>query len=323
MAETVLVLGAGGCVGRAILAAIAAEPALHAVAGLHRAPTRPMGCAFRLVDAADAPSLKRALDGCSYAINAVGGAPATLRAATRALCLAGLGQPLRRLVHISSMAVYGSSATGLVAEDATFAGSPSAYEAAKIDCEAEMQAYAAAGHAAVILRPGIVFGPGCPQWTDRIARLLRTRRLGDLGAAGDGFCNLTHAADLGAWTVAALTAGQAAGQAFNTATASPPTWNEFLVRFARALGATPVRRIARRRLAMEARLFAPALHAVRVAGGRAGLPAGLLPDPVSPSLLRLFGQRMRLDTALADRILPIARTPDDAAIGAAAASLAA
>ena len=322
MSETVLVLGAGGCVGRAILDAVEAAPGLRAIAGLHRAPTRPIDAAFRLIDAADTDSLRGALDGCAYAVNAVGGPPATLRAATRALCLAAMTMPLRRLVHISSMAVYGG-ATGLVAEDATFTPSPGPYAAAKIDCEAEIQAYAASGHEAVILRPGLVFGPGCPQWTDRIARLLRAHRLGDLGAAGDGFCNLTHAADLGAWAAAALHAGSAAGQAFNTATHNPPSWNDFLTSFARALGAVPVGRITPRRLGVETRLFAPALQAARIAAGRAGLPVERFPDPIPPSLRCLFGQRLRLDTALADRILPIDRTPDGEAIRAAAGCLAA
>ena len=331
MTETVLVLGAGGTVGRAILAAIQAQPDLCAVAGLRRPPLQPSPAGapaaepapveIRLADATDARSLRAALAGCAFAVNAVGGPPATLRAATRALCLAAPGTALRRLVHVSSMAIYGGGATGLVREDAPFAAAPTAYEAAKIDCEAEVQAYAAAGHAAVILRPGIVFGPGSTQWADRIARLLRAQRLGDLGSAGDGFCNLTHAADLGAWAVAALNVPEAPGRAFNLATLYPPTWNDFLIRFARALGATPVRRITPRWLAAEARLFAPALQAARIAAGRAGLRQGLVADPIPPSLIRLFGQRMRLDTALAERFLPIVRTPDAEAIRDTAAVL--
>ncbi len=34
----------------------------------------------------------------------------------------------------------------------------------------------------------------------------------------------------------------AGGQAFNLAMSGPPTWNEYLVRFARALHAVPVAR---------------------------------------------------------------------------------
>ena len=88
------------------------------------------------------------------------------------------------------------------------------------------------------------------------------RRLGDLGPAGDGFCNLTHEADLAAAIAACLMVPAAGGGTFTLASASPPTWNEFLVAFARALGATPVRRLAPRRLAMGS------------AAGRPGAPPG-------------------------------------------------
>ncbi len=313
-AETVLVLGAGGPVGRAVLAAVRAEPALRGIAGLRQGAALPD---TRLADATDARTLTAALHGCSLAVNAVGGGPATLLASTRALCEAARAAGVRRVVHISSMAVYGGQAAGMVDEAAPLASRPSAYEAAKIACEAEVKAFVAAGGQAVTLRPGLVFGPGSVQWAQRVARLLRARRLGDLGPAGDGFCNLTYEPDLGAGVVAALLSPHAAG-AINLATASPLTWNAFLVLFARALGATPVRRLTARRLRIE-RLCAPALRLAGIATRQRG-PAWL-PPPVPPSLARLFGQRMRLDPGLADRLLGIVRTPDEDAVRATAAGL--
>ena len=45
----------------------------------------------------------------------------------------------------------------------------------------------AGGLDAAILRPALVYGRGSALWSERVARLLRAGRLGDLGAAGDGF----------------------------------------------------------------------------------------------------------------------------------------
>ena len=314
MIEQVLVLGAGGCVGQAALTAIRAHPGLRGIAGLHRGRAEPD---TRLADATDARALTAALDGCTLAVNAVGGSPATLLASTRALCIAARSAGVRRVVHVSSMAVYGGQASGTIDEAAPLATDPSPYEAAKIGCESHVEAFVAAGGQAVSLRPGLVFGPASAQWAHRIARLLRARRLGDLGPSGDGFCNLTYEPDLGAGIVAALLHPHAAGP-INLATACPLTWNGFFGAFARALGATPVGRLTARRLRLEA-LAAPLLQVAKVATRQ--LSPAWLPDPVPRSLIRLFGQRMRLDPGLADRLLGIVRTPDGDAIRATAAGV--
>jgi nucleoside-diphosphate-sugar epimerase len=267
------------------------------------------------VDAADPLQTRRAMEGMDFVINAVGGAPARLRAVTASVCRATAATGAR-MVHISSMAVYGG-ATGLVAETAPLFAE-TAYAAAKISCEAEMAGFVARGMEGVILRPGVVYGPGSVQWTQRIGRLLRAGRLGDLGAAGEGFCNLLHERDLAAAAIAACLRPEAAGGIFNLASPAPPTWNDYFVALARALGATPVRRIGKRRLAFEAGVLAPAL----ALGGRlaARLGADAVPDPISPRLLQLFGQRIRLDPSRADAVLGFARTQDAAGIAGLAAA---
>jgi nucleoside-diphosphate-sugar epimerase len=313
-AEQVVVFGAGGAVGRAIVGVLHGNPNLNAIAGLRRAPESPMEMEVRVADATDPESLVKALRGCTLLVNAMGGPTDALAANTAALCAAARRTDVRRLVHISSMAVYGGHAVGLVTESTSQGTKPTRYEAAKIKSEAAIRDHMGAGQEAVILRPGLVFGPGSTQWAHRFARLLKQHRLGDLGANGDGFCNLTHEADLGAGVAAALLTPEAGGAAINLATATPPTWNEFFVLFARALGAVPVRRLTQRRLALEARLVAPALEVARRVASRAAIGTGRLPDAISPSLTRLFAQRIRLDPTLADRLLAMPRTPDEDAI---------
>ncbi len=75
------------------------------------------------------------------------------------------------------MAVYGG-VTGAVSESAPLLGQ-TPYAQAKVAAEAAAARYPRS----VIFRPGIVYGPGSRQWTERIARWLRARRVGDLGTA--------------------------------------------------------------------------------------------------------------------------------------------
>ena len=107
-------------------------------------------------------------------------------AATRNICAVAHELGLDRVVHLSSMAVLGN-ATGVLDETAPVdRASGNAYADAKIECERIITAAAARGLDCVILRPSCIYGPGSVLWTVRIARMLAARRLGDLGAAGDG-----------------------------------------------------------------------------------------------------------------------------------------
>jgi nucleoside-diphosphate-sugar epimerase len=316
MSAEVVVHGASGFVGGAILRALAAAPGLTPVACVRRRSAAPAGFACRVCDATDAAAVAEASRGAAFAVNAVLGDRATMLAATRNICAAALQAGSRRVVHVSTAAVYGS-AEGAASEDSPLEPA-GPYASAKVACEAAVRRHVEAGGEAVILRPGIVYGPGGQQWAGRLMRLLRAGRLGDLGARGDGLCNLIYHDDVGAAVVAALTAEVAPGEAINLAPHAPPTWNEVFVRLGCAIGATPVRRLTARRLRIETQVLAAPLQAAKLAAARLGLPPGALPEPIPPSLLALWRQRLRLDGTKADRLLGLARTPDDRGLAACA-----
>ncbi|WP_376100552.1 NAD-dependent epimerase/dehydratase family protein [Roseomonas sp. CCTCC AB2023176] len=102
--------------GRHVVAALQ-RAGIEALAGVRRAGSGPAEVAARVVDATDAGSLRAALEGVGAVVNAVAGDPATMARATEAVLAAAAP---RRVVHLSSMAVYGP-ATGVVAEDAPLA----------------------------------------------------------------------------------------------------------------------------------------------------------------------------------------------------------
>jgi 2-alkyl-3-oxoalkanoate reductase len=239
-----------------------------------------------------------ALAGVDAVVNCHSGAPQQIEAAATALfATAPLCPTPPLIVHLSSMSVYGA-ATGAVKEDAPLEEDLAPYAQAKVRAEKLAAVYPRK----VVLRPGVEYGPGCELWSGRIAKWLFSRRVGDLGANGDGYCNLVHIDDLVSAVLLSLQQPAAVGKIFNLAAPNPPTWNEYLIRYALALGATPVKRITRRALALETKLLAIPLKVFEIAARKARLPA-LLPPPIPPSFLSLTQQAIRLDSTCAREVL--------------------
>ena len=309
----VLVLGGGGFLGSAIVRA-AATAKLAPTAAMRRPGHAAVpGVRTLLCDATNAISVHRACMDADVVVNAVLGRADTMQRATANICNAALNLRHCRVVHISSMSVYGD-VSGTTGEDAPLCADGDAYARAKIECEDLVRRFTSRGGEAVILRPGIVYGPGSEQWTSRIARLLAAGRLGDLGAAGDGFANLAYVGDVAEAVVAAAKEGLASGTTINVGAATTSTWNEYFIALARALGAVPVARITQRRLRLESRVLARPLQALRMLH----LPA---PDALPPSLLALFGRRLLLDHRRCDALLGGRRMNEMAGIDASVAWL--
>ena len=199
----ILVVGASGFIGAAIVRAAMASNDVRPVACMRGSSQAldSLGVETRICDASDPAALTHALEGVTYAVNCVLGSRATMLAVTRNLCGAARQLGLRRIVHLSSMAVYGRI-TGTVDETARLQP-VGGYGLAKAECEIIVGDFIAAGGDAVVLRPACVYGPGGEQWVGRIARWLRAGRLGQLGELADGYCNLTFNDDLAGAVVAA------------------------------------------------------------------------------------------------------------------------
>jgi nucleoside-diphosphate-sugar epimerase len=251
----------------------------------------------------DAKQIAEALASCDAVVNSMNGSAAAIQRNADALAAAldANGKPVR-VVHLSSMTVYGP-VEGTVDEEAPLHAGLGAYAAARVAAE---EALRRAAPQATMLRLGVEYGPDCPAWTLRIARLLRQRRLGDLGAAGDGCCNLVHVDDVALAVERALATPAAAGQAFNLAMPHAPTWNDYLIRFALALRAVPVRRVGRRRMKIETKLLAPPLKIAEILATKLGAPAFATPPPISGSMAHTFSQDIRLDARRAGEVLGMA-----------------
>lgn len=318
--KQVLVLGANGFVGSRVVAALWrtdwARP-VAAVRPAREAQARELGVEVRACEATDPASLARALSGIDLVVNCVTGDGRTIVAGAQNLFAPGKTTGIERIVHLSSMAVYGS-ATGPVDETARLIDDIGWYGQAKIAAEKHALDFVRQGGNAVILRPSCIYGPGSHLWTRRIGRWLRSGKVGDLGPGGDGLCNLIFIDDVVGAIVQSLHRPKVSGEAFNLSDPDPESWNAYFSRLGRAIGAVPIRRISARRLTLETKLLAPPLKAIEIACGRIGLSMRALPEPIPPSLARLWRQEIRLDHRKSDALLHFERTPLDVGIAASA-----
>jgi len=263
------------------------------------------GTQVHAVGAADEAALRRALPGARAVAHCIIGSAAQVErsGATLYRLLSGAADA-PRVVHLSSMTVYGS-ATGSVDETCAMRGDLGPYSASQVLAEGLAAKYGRA----VILRSGVEYGPGCTTWSGRVARWLRAHRLGDLGEAGDGQCNLIYIDDLLSVILSALREPGIEGSVFNVAAEDKPTWNEYFIEYAVALGAVPVRRIGVRRLSVEARILAPVLKMAEILSGGARGGSPLVPPPIPASLLRSCRHEISLNVTRVKNRLAAHWTP--------------
>ena len=316
MSARVLVLGASGFIGRRIVAALVADGDFQPVAASRQAAGIAWGRNVEAlnVDASDPKGLRAALTGAQAVINCVAGHPALIRNVAQGLFAAAIAMPTPpRVVNLGSLAAYGS-ATGLVEESAPLRGDLDEYSAAK----AQTDVLAAQYRFAVTLRPGIVYGPGSPWWSDRIARLLVSHRLGDLGTRGSGICNLIYVEDVAAAAVHALRISLAPHSAFNLSSSGAMTWNEYFAHYAAALNALPVKKISSARWTFETRLASLPLKAMEAALRAPGASRWNPLPPIRPWLAEICTRTIQMDVTAAQGLLGMRWTPLETGLAATA-----
>jgi len=261
--QKILVTGAAGFVGAWVVESFQ-------LSGIPvRAGIRSWNSAVRLArrdveivpcDVLSSDQLRSAMEGCDAVVHcAVGNEKVTIDGTRNVLAMADeLG--LRRVVHLSSVGVYGNAA-GIVDEEVKRSGS-NAYAKRKIAAEQVCEQFIARGTPVVVLRPTIIYGPFSYAWTVSFANRLWSGQWGTFGRAGEGKCNLVYITDVVQAIYLALQSETEVGATFNVNGGEIITWNEYFVRFNEALGRPPLPVLKTWPIAAKSRLLAP----VRAAG---------------------------------------------------------
>ena len=245
-----LVTGAAGFIGAHCVRYLAQRHWRVRALDVHPAPGSFTGLDvdFRMADLRDPAAVAQALEGVDVVFHLasvhldVGAKDAEFEAvnvaAVAQLVSACAAARVRRLVHVSSVGVYGHVAHPPAAEDAPLAP-VNTYE--KTKCAGEKAATDAARRCnldLVIVRPSCVYGPGCPR-TDKLLRALKKGRFFYIGA-GNNLRHPVYIEDFLSGLVLAASAGaELSGRIFNLA---GPRWmsvEEMVGTFALALDVRP------------------------------------------------------------------------------------
>jgi nucleoside-diphosphate-sugar epimerase len=120
----------------------------------------------------DATALDRLLAQDCVVLNFVYGGAADARRIAEAVGAACARRKVRRLVHVSSIDVYGTTPGALIDERSP-CRPVSEYQRAKHECEEILAAAARSAYELVVLRPAAVFGPGGRNLETLAGRVLR------------------------------------------------------------------------------------------------------------------------------------------------------
>lgn len=240
----VLVTGAAGFVGAHLVARLAGHgvdvrailrSGIATLPGDHGQVRRFRG------DVTDGASLREAVEGCEVVFHCAWGGTSLDEArrinvqGTRNVIECAAGAGVRRVVHISSMAVHGPDMPSILTEECPLQPRGSTYAVSKAEGErAALEAGAAHGVEIVALRPTRVYGPGAPLWLIGYFERCRVEELA-LVDGGRGLVNLIHVEDLIDVMLIAAKRREGAGEAFLVSGPEPATWREYIGYFATML----------------------------------------------------------------------------------------
>ena len=250
-------------------------------------------------DVLNPEQVRKAMQGCDSVVHcAVGDATVTVEGTRHVLQVASdLG--VRRVVHLSSVAIYGA-ATGRIDERHELRSDGNAYAKAKVAAEHVCAEFAARGLPVVLLRPSIVYGPFSTVWTLSFARRLHSGHWGTFGSAGEGKCNLVYVTDVVQAIQRALVKEVRPGDVWNINGGEIITWNEYFVRFNAALGLTPLSELSVRKMLLRARLLRPVRATARYALRRFGKPLMRLhsKSPLAAGVMKATESSLKLTPTL-------------------------
>lgn len=245
--KTVLVTGATGFLG-GVLARKLAEDGVN-VRAMVRRPDRDHYIRdmpnIDLIqgDIAQPDTLKSACEGCEIIFHVAAALSGDLthqmivnRDGTRFLTHAAAETGVKRIVHVSTIAVYGYKNTADVTENTPPNPGHNPYDVSKLAAEQALKEVAAVrGIAYSIIRPGMIYGPRSGMWTGQMFKVARRKPTVFIGS-GSGSCYPIYVDDVVDLMLLLASHPKAVGEIFNATPDPSPTWRDYLGAYARLAG---------------------------------------------------------------------------------------
>ncbi|HKI86712.1 MAG TPA: NAD-dependent epimerase/dehydratase family protein [Thermoanaerobaculia bacterium] len=194
-------------------------------------------------DVVDERAVRRAADGCDVVFHCAYGTSGTQRhrarvnlKGTESVLGAAAAAGVRRVVHLSTLMVYGATEDGDLDERSPRRFFGDAYSNSKLRAESLALSSAASRDLEVtVLQPTAVYGPFGGVWTRNVMSQLASGRV-ILVDGGSGLCNAVYIDDLVSAMLLAAVEAKAAGEAFLISGEEPFPWSELYGAFETMMG---------------------------------------------------------------------------------------
>ena len=214
-------------------------------------------------DILDLQLLEEAISGCEIVFNCAFGKTGDPQLdsyineeGTRNVLIAAKKNGVKRIIHISTIAVYGHHPPQEVDEETPTVYSGWSYGDSKLNAEKICQEYINRGLEVVIVRPTIVYGPFSHNWT--INALKRVQYRGWEKVKGhDGWCNPIYVDDLINGLLLCAEIEAAKGEIFILSGDEIVTWNEYFQAYNRLSGLPEFKESARLSIYLKTFLSRP------------------------------------------------------------------
>lgn len=245
--KTVFVSGATGFLGGALVHRLVSEGAI--VKALARRPNRDKyirdleNVEIVMGDITNAPRMQELVQGCEIVCHvaaALGGTLAHQRTVnvtgTQNITQAAAKAGVQRLIHVSTIAVYGYTVPSIITEDMPHYPGNVPYNISKSEAEETLISFAEQHHLAYsIIRPGMIYGVRSRGWTDNMFRLARLNPTPFIGS-GDGTACPIHVNDVVDMMCVLATHPAAVNEIFHCVPDAPVTWREFIGMYSHLAG---------------------------------------------------------------------------------------